>query len=154
MKELIVIGIGNRLMMDDGIGVRVVEELKSKNTKADILYVVGETDVYYCLNQIEDALMVIIIDAVYLKKEPGSISIIPFDRASENYINPMSVHDCNLLGEMRGKNIKGVLIGIEPYEINYSTSLSEVLESRYIRISEDIGDIIEDFTKNKRASQD
>lgn len=47
MKELLVLGIGNILMMDDGIGVYIVEELKNRNTNPCIRYVIGETDVFF-----------------------------------------------------------------------------------------------------------
>ena len=57
MKEVLVLGIGNRLMMDDGIGVLVVEELKKRNTNPYIRYIIGETDTYFCMNQMEEALM-------------------------------------------------------------------------------------------------
>lgn len=44
MKEIVVLGIGNRLMMDDGIGVRLVEELDQREHVPYIRYVPGETD--------------------------------------------------------------------------------------------------------------
>ncbi len=146
MKELIVLGIGNRLMTDDGIGIHIVEELQKTNTNTNIQYVVGETDVYFCLDQIENALMTIIIDAAYLNKEPGSISIVSLEKVSENPVYPISVHDTHLLDLVKksGQYVKGLLIGIEPYEIDFGTSLSWVLESKFIRICKEVKDIIED----------
>ncbi len=156
MKELIVLGIGNRLMTDDGIGIHIVEELQKINTNKDIQYVVGETDVYFCLNQIENALMTIIIDAAYLYKEAGSISVASLDKLNENPVYPISLHDTHLLDLVRksGQNIKGLLIGIQPYEIDFGTSLSSVLKSKIIGIIFDVNNIIQDFVKNKIASYD
>ncbi len=153
MKELIVLGIGNRLMTDDGIGIHIVEELQKTNTNTKIQYVVGETDVYFCLNQIENSLMTIIIDAVYLNEEPGSISIVSLEKVSENPVYPISVHDTHLLDLVKkfGQNVKGLLIGIEPNEIGFGTSLSSVLESKFMEIISDVNCIIEDFMKNKNS---
>ncbi len=153
MKELVVLGIGNRLMTDDGIGIHIVEELQKTNTNIKIQYVVGETDVYFCLNQIENALMAIIIDAAYLNKEPGSISIVPLDKVAENPVYPISVHDTHFLDLVKksGQNVKGLLIGIEPNEIGFGTSLSSVLESKFMEIISDVNYIIEDFMKNKNS---
>ncbi len=48
--------------------------------------------------------------------------------------------------------VKGMLIGIEPYKINFGTSLSSVLESKFLGICKDVKGIIEDCVKNKKTS--
>ena len=144
MKEVLVLGIGNRLMMDDGIGVYVVDELKKRDVNLGILYIIGETDIYFCLNQINEASYTIIVDAVYLGKKPGTISIIPLQQVFRNTMQPIYVHETHLLNEikMTGKSIEGVLVGIEPYEINYCPSLSTILQSQFYRVVEEIETII------------
>ncbi|HEY9059256.1 MAG TPA: hydrogenase maturation protease [Pseudobacteroides sp.] len=144
MKEVIVLGIGNRLMLDDGIGVYVVEELEKRNTNPDIRYVIGETDTYFCLNQIENASYIIIVDAACFSKGPGEISIIPLEQVFKNPIQPMSIHDSHLLSEIEitGKSIEGLFIGLEPYEIKYSFGLSAILQEQYFKIVEEIENII------------
>ncbi len=145
MKDILVLGIGNRLMMDDGIGVYVVEELKERSTNPDIRYIVGETDIYYCRDQIEEASYIVIVDAACLDKEPGTISIIPLGPVFKNRIFPISVHDSHLLYEiiLRSKDIGGVFIGIEPHEVNYCSNLSNNLQEQFISIVENIENIID-----------
>ena len=41
------------------------------------------------------------------------------------------------------KNIEGLFIGIEPYEINYALCLSQALQKHFPRIIEEIESIIE-----------
>jgi len=144
MKEVIVLGIGNRLMMDDGIGVYVVEKLKERNANPGIRYVIGETDVYFCLNQMEGASYVIIVDAAYFDKEPGTISTIPLQQLFRNPMQPISVHDSHLIDEikMRCKTIEGVFIGIEPYEITYCPNLSTSFRGMFDKLVEEIESII------------
>lgn len=144
MKKILVLGIGNRLMMDDGIGVYIVEELKKRNTDPNIRYVTGETDIYFCLEQMKNALFTIIIDAALLGNEPGTISVVSLDRVLNNSIRPISVHDSHLLNEikMTDKNSEGLFIGIEPYEINYAPCLSQILQKHYFKIIEEIENII------------
>ena len=144
MKEVLVLGIGNQLMMDDGIGVYVVEELKKRNTNSCIRYIIGETDTYFCLNQMEDALMTFIVDAAFLDKDPGTISTIPLDQVFKNPIQPITVHDSHLLNEIKltGKSIEGIFIGIEPYAIDYSYGLSPILKAQYSKIIDEIENII------------
>lgn len=144
MKEVLVLGIGNRLMLDDGIGVYVIEELEKRNTNPGIRYVIGETDIYFCLDQIEKASYIVIVDAACFDKEPGTISTIPLEQVFKNLIHPISVHDSHLLSEIETKdiNIEGLFIGIEPYEISYSFGLSAILKDQYFKIVEEIENII------------
>lgn len=141
MKKVLVLGIGNRLMMDDGIGVHVVEELSKRNADSDVYYVAGETDVGFCLQQIGDASSVIVVDAAYFGKEPGAIYTIPIQRALQCSQNTISFHEFDLFKELKieSKNVKGMLIGIEPYEINYGIQLSDVLQNKF----QDIVDKVE-----------
>jgi hydrogenase maturation protease len=144
MKDVLVLGIGNRLMMDDGIGVYVIETLKKINTNPCIRYVIGETDVYFCLDQIKKASYIIIVDAACLGKEPGVISTIPLEQVFKNPIKPISIHDSHLLSEieMACKSIEGLFVGIEPYEINYSFGLSAILQEQFFKIVDGIENII------------
>lgn len=150
MKELIILGIGNRLMMDDGIGVLIVEELRKRDTNPGIRYVVGETDIYYCLDQIVDDSYVIIVDAAYLDEKPGTLSVIPLQQVSDSPVKQISIHDSHFLNEIRlsGKNIDGVFIGIEPYEIDYSINLSLALQSQFSEITDFVQRIIQHISLN------
>ena len=150
MKEVIILGIGNRLMMDDGIGVRVVEELSSRNTHHNVHYVVGETDIYYCMQQIRESSNIIIVDAARLGNKPGAVNIIPLQNSSSNLIQSLFAHESHILNEIKliGKNINGIFIGIEPYKIEYSINLSPVLQEQFFTIVDIIGNIIKTYIKD------
>lgn len=145
MKKTLVLGIGNRLMMDDGIGVYVVEELCKKNTYPEACYIVGETDVGFCLQQVGEASMVIIVDAAYFGKESGDIYTLPIHEVLQCSQNTISFHEFDLFKELKieGKSIEGILIGIEPHEINYGIQLSNVLQDKF----QDIVDKVENIIK-------
>lgn len=51
MKKLLVIGIGSRIMKDDGIGVYLAEDLKKQITSPNIEFLIGECDFDYCRSQ-------------------------------------------------------------------------------------------------------
>ncbi len=150
MIEVLVLGIGNRLMMDDGMGVYVTEELKKRNTNPGIRYVVGETDIYFCLKQIKEVSSLIIVDAACLHNEPGSIITIPFYQVYKNREQLISIHDSHLFNEMimEGKSFEGMLIGIEPYEIKYGIGLSIALQDKFPEIVDKIQRIIVSYTSN------
>ena len=61
MKPLLIVGLGNPLMGDDGVGARVVESLAGQ-VDADVL--LGGTDLLRCAGEMEGRERVILIDAV------------------------------------------------------------------------------------------
>lgn len=150
MKTLLVFGIGNRLMMDDGIGVHVVEELKKQSINKAARYVIGETDTYYCLDQILDDSYIIVVDAAYLGEKPGTLSIIQLNKVSQSPVNQTSIHESHFLSEIRlsGKNVEGIFIGIEPSEIDYGFNLSQDIQNRFVEIVNYVRQIIEHTIHN------
>lgn len=105
MKNITVLGIGNRLMCDDGIGVYITEELNaihrdrtsfetllSGAVKQDwygnvqVSFISGETDIDFCKDIIKESEFIVIIDAADMGEEPGSVKVLNFssyrDRAS------------------------------------------------------------------------
>ncbi|MGM9950363.1 MAG: hydrogenase maturation protease [Lysinibacillus sp.] len=150
MGRIIVLGIGNRLMMDDGMGIYVVEELAKRTRAANIHYVIGETDIDYCLEQMEGAAFVIIVDAVYSGKEPGELSIYPLADLLERqtlHISPHNLHLFQVL-YLQKDAIKGFLIGLEPREIKFQLGLSELIQERWQRIIEAVDGTIEKIAAN------
>lgn len=145
MKKVLVLGIGNRLMMDDGIGVYIVEELSKRKQDNNTLYVVGETDVNFCMQCMEGMLSVIIIDAAYFGNDPGSIYTIPVNKVLQGSLNMFSQHEFDLLRQLKtkGKAVEGMFIGIEPKEIAYGLQLSDALKDKFEDIINIVGKAIE-----------
>ncbi len=136
MERIIVLGIGNQLMMDDGIGIYLVEELEKLDQISNIHYIIGESDIDYCIEKIEEATYTIIIDAVFSGKETGEVSIYPLANLHENQtldISPHNLHLFQVLYQQRN-TIKGVLIGIEPYEINFKIGISQNITEKWDQI--------------------
>jgi hydrogenase maturation protease len=134
-----VIAIGNILMKDDGIGIRVAEGIRERLEKCGIEVIIGETDFEYCASKIEEGDFLYIIDAAYSGKTPGEITVIPI----ENYrheANLYSQHGYSVINIifLHYKLISGYIIGIEISEIDYHLNLSDELTSRLKEISENV----------------
>lgn len=147
MTQLLVLGIGNRTMGDDGIGVRIVEALALENNLETVDFVAGETDVDFCLSKLLNADQCIIIDSGYLGKEPCSIGVFPLQQIYEQRRSMLSFHDFDLIHAMTTENLlkKGLLITIEICSIGYSTELSPLMEERFPRIIREIKEKIDDY---------
>jgi len=73
MTRTCVIGIGNVLMGDDGVGVRVAEELASRDLGADASVVVGHLGGMQLAPHLLDNDRVIFVDAIDAGDTPGSV---------------------------------------------------------------------------------
>lgn len=133
MKKILVLGIGNQLMMDDGVGIYLVEELMRRDHLPSIQYLIGESDIDYCLEKIEEAELVIIIDALLSGKEPGELAVYSIADLHEHPFLDISSHNLHLFQFLyhQKKEIKGFLVGVEPFEINFHIGLSQPLKSRW-----------------------
>lgn len=141
--KTVVLGIGNRLLMDDGIGLYVANALKELSS-GDIHCVMGETDIDYCLDEVKGAEFLIIIDAAKLGKASGEVTAFSLDDVKAHNDLGLSMHNLHLFDmlEQIYKDIKGIMIGIEPYMIDYNLGLSEELNIRLPEIITEIRNII------------
>lgn len=132
MDKILVMGVGNRLMGDDGIGLYVVEKLMQENKDENIRYIIGEIDMYFCLEQIKESEKLIIIDALDAGENPGDISIMRLDHSEKNINIGLSHHNLHLIDLIRLYSIKTevILIGIKPFDISFKVGLSSALLNR------------------------
>lgn len=145
-----VIAIGNILLSDDGIGVKVLENLEKdlKNFSDNIQVIIGETDCYYCLDNIEGEDFLIILDSTYFGIESGSVIVLTLEECDEYMKSFITAHEDSLINILRRqyREVKGYLIGIEIAEIGFSLELSTILQERFqeicLIIKEKIKDIL------------
>ena len=151
-----IFGIGNILLGDDGVGVRVVEKIKEeiKNISEDIDVIIGETDYLYCLNQIEEDDTIVIIDSTYLDINPGYVSYFDLKGCNKfiKYFN--SQHESNLVKSIliENLNIKGYLIGIEIDKVDFSLELSKAIKDNFYNICLDVLKYIKEIYKDYARS--
>ncbi len=153
MKKTLVLGIGNRLMTDDGIGVYLAEDLGRSEEDSRIEYFLGETDVDCCAEKIDESNLVILIDAFISGKLPGDVTAIPLSDLKDGIGSCCSMHGLHILDAMRLANRmpEGILIGIEPCELQYGLGLSDSLRCSYPHILAVVKRYIEAFANGMEA---
>jgi hydrogenase maturation protease len=146
-----IIGLGNILLRDEGVGVRVVETLQQHYTFSPPVTIVdGGTLGFALINEIEDCKTIIVVDAVKAGNEPGTI--YRFTRNDINFATPlaMSVHDIGFIEaldqwQMLGINPDIIFIGIEPEDMSsWGRELSDCIK---IKIPHLIDLIIQELKK-------
>jgi len=73
-KRIIVLGVGNELLSDEGIGIHVVKEIQQKNIfPSEVEVMEGGTDGFGLINIITDTDRLIVIDSIKGGSMPGTI---------------------------------------------------------------------------------
>jgi hydrogenase maturation protease len=132
-SKIVVIGIGNLLLMDEGIGVHTINELEKHDLPESIEIYDGGTGGFKLIDLMHGAARVIFIDAVETGKAPGTVTIFSSDDVHSIYNKKKySLHDTNLMEVIKMTEIldnppKMEIIGIKPKTINYGTTLSKEL---------------------------
>lgn len=134
-KKVVIIGIGNILLRDEGVGVHAAWALMGRQLPDQVEVIDGGTDAMDLLPAIQEAGRVIVIDALTGGKEPGAIyRVTPADLlCATDY--PLSLHQTSfleVLGMARqlGNEPEVVIIGVEPKEMTWGLTLTpEVAQS-------------------------
>lgn len=143
-KKLLVLGVGNLLLSDDGVGVHAVQDL-GKEDEWDLSrvdFMDGGTftqDIFYLLQGYE---YVLVLDCVKGGQEAGTIYRMTEDILRNNKEQRLSLHDIDLLDSLRMAELLGnkpelSVLGIEPLNISeWSMEMTDVLQARYPKFLE------------------
>lgn len=93
--NILILGIGNYLMGDEGVGVHTALRLQEMALPAQIEIVDGGTGGFHLLQYFEDHDTVILIDATLDGNTPGTIRLIE-PRFAQDFPRAMSTHDIGL----------------------------------------------------------
>ena len=133
----VVIGLGNPLMGDDGLGLVALERLRADYViPPEVDLVDGGTWGMNLLPVIEDAARVILIDAIEIGATPGTPVRLERARLPRYLATKISPHQVDLrdvlgLAELRGTLPSDTIaLGLQPQRIALGNELSEVLRCR------------------------
>jgi len=141
--KIIVIGVGNLLLKDEGVGVHVARELKKNDLPSGIEVFDGGVAGIGLLDYLREASKVLLIDAADMNLKPGAVVRFTPEDVREEKIGPrFSSHDIGLLEILQlAKALEQgpqevVIIGIQPKEISWGTGLSPEVQASVPRAIE------------------
>ncbi len=135
-RRVVVIGLGNPLMGDDGLGLAALERLRDYALRPEVELVDGGTWGMNLLPVIEDADELILIDAIDTGAAPGTLIRLEHGQLPRYLATKISPHQVDLrdvlaLAELRGTlPADTVAIGLQPASIELRNSLSDLLRCR------------------------
>ena len=94
-NSVLILGVGNYLMGDEGIGVHVIQEMSKTVLPENIDILDGGTGGFLLLNCFESYPTIIFVDATMDGKPEGTVSLIRPKFASD-FPSALSVHDVGL----------------------------------------------------------
>jgi len=132
MKKIAVIGVGNILMKDEGVGVHSLKKLETLRFPSNVELYESGTRILDILPSLEGVDLIIIIDAVKFGKKPGTVNIFEVALSENGNSKEMvSLHEMDLISSIKfAKQIydlpeKIIIIGIEPKEVDVGIEMSE-----------------------------
>lgn len=132
----VVIGLGNPLMADDGMGIAALERLRASGVPADVELVDGGTWGMNLLPVIEAADRLLLMDAIDAGGEPGTLHVLERARIPRYLATKISPHQVDLrdvlaLAELRGTlPAETVALGLQPARVEMSCDLSDAVRAR------------------------
>jgi hydrogenase maturation protease len=135
-KEILVLGIGNYLMGDEGVGVHVAEALLKRPLPEHVDVLDGGTGGFHLLEYFELYKTVILVDATLGDYPIGTIRLIK-PKFAHDFPMAMSTHDIGL------KDMVGALqlLGTMP-EIHLFVVSIESLQQQGIELTQEISDVL------------
>jgi len=140
-ERILVLGVGNLLMGDEGVGIHAARELMERTLPPHVEVIDGGTAGLDLLHIMEGYQKVLIIDAVDVEEEPGAIlRFSPQDVTSQDSDFPMSLHQTEVLKVLEfaayvGQELPPVVIfGVQPETMEWSLDLSPRLQAQLVSL--------------------
>lgn len=136
--KIAVLGLGNILLEDDGVGVHALNKLKDKYEFPDHVSLIdGGTKGLDLLPFIEGLDRILIIDAANFKKEPGTIDTVEGDKIPAFLSSKLSVHQIGLPDMLFAAKLMEItpsemcLIGIQPKTMGTAIEMSDEIKNKF-----------------------
>lgn len=142
MKKIKVVGIGNSIMQDDGIGVHVINKMAEMDFPSNIEFVDAGVNSYDMVDIFCQADSLIIVDAMHTGGEPGTIYRAPLDELGLKSIDSIaSLHEMHFIEAINmvrllGANPEVIVYGIEPQTVSLGLELTPLIADKVPRLME------------------
>ncbi|MFP4058243.1 MAG: hydrogenase maturation protease [Candidatus Brocadiia bacterium] len=144
VARVVVLGVGNELMKDEGVGVAVVRRLSRRGHDRRIAPLEAGTALLDALDLVPPGAAVLVVDAASAGGEPGSVYRLRLDDVGTG--RGVSLHETSLPEAFAAARLGGarfgpvVVLGIEPADVAVGTELSERLEKKLPAILDTVCD--------------
>ena len=134
--KTVVLGIGNTLLCDDGVGIYALNQLQSDwNVESAVEFIDGGTLSFTLTEVLYNADNLIVIDAAQLGTSPGNVKVFTNEDMDDFVSNGKcsSVHEVSLAELLDMARLldslpnKRALIGVQPERVDWSAQPTEAI---------------------------
>jgi hydrogenase maturation protease len=149
-NKTLVLGIGNTLLSDEGVGVRMLDHLQDHHPELpDVDYLDGGTLSFTLAGWIEEADNLVVIDAAQLGSAPGTVEVfegVEMDRfagRTKRSVHEVSLGDLLAIAHLTD-TIPGhrALVAIQPQEIDWGSRLSDAVTEALPMAAEQVAELV------------
>ena len=139
-KRILILGVGNLLLRDEGVGVHIARTLMEMDFPPHVRVVEGGTDGFGLMHILLEADRVILVDAVRGGGPPGSIyrfeieDCPPFPDTYKTSVHQISILEVINLSGLIGSPPRTTIIGLEPKCLEMGMDLSPEIEAKIPRV--------------------
>jgi len=135
-KKIVILGVGNILLGDEGVGVHVAKEIEKRELPENVEVIDGGTASMDILSSMKDVDKLIIIDALRCGETPGTVYRLHPEDLLASLDSYVSLHQINvleglILARKTGNAPKEtVIIGIEPEKIDWGLGVTPEIDKK------------------------
>lgn len=141
VKPILILGVGNKLLKDEGVGVHFIEALEKEQLPPDVEVEDGGARGIDLLTLIRGRKLVVIVDSARMGEVPGTVRTFEPEEIIRKHTKGFSVHGASLadtlkLGEHLGVLPEVVIVGVEPETVEIDIGLSDTVAKAMGEIQE------------------
>lgn len=153
MKQTLVLGLGNTLLGDEGVGVRAIEQMVANGGLPGVEFMDGGTLSFTLAGPIADAEQLIVVDAANLQRSSGDVQVF-VDQEMDAFIGTgkmSSVHEVSLLDLLSITALSSdlpshrALVGVQPEQVDWSETLTPAVASALDTVEQEIHRLLQEW---------
>jgi hydrogenase maturation protease len=138
----VILGIGNIILSDEGVGVRAVEDLERRYCLPEgVAAIDGGTSAMELLDDLSDLDLLVVLDTIVAGKPPGTVIRLAGDEVPVFFRRKLSPHQISLADVLASLELIGhlprevVVIGVQPESLELGLDLTPVVAARVVQVA-------------------
>lgn len=158
--KIMVMGVGNILLSDEGLGVRFLKELENMELPENVELLEGGTAGLELVHLIQEVDFLIIIDALNAQAEPGAlfrfhpgdIKVLP--EQYEVSFHQIGILEVLAMAKVLGQAPKTLIFGMQPKSLDWGMDISPDIQALFPRLTEFVLNEIDSIQREGKFSSD
>lgn len=121
--KILMLGVGNELLSDEGFGIRALEYLQSRYAWPDtVRFVNGRTQGLMLMGELMDCDLAVVLDVVDGPEAPGTTYLLEGDALRNSLgfrhsLHQMDLPDTLITCRMAGHEVDALVFGFQPFDM-------------------------------------